>query len=261
MKIRIYCLIVLAALLITSVGNLSAQDIKGGVVKYKQTTRYNFEKVFNPNGNARPGVKEWITTLPKSKTSAKVLYFTENIALYETDESVKEEPPDQSPRGLQRAIMGMKARQAPTVEIEIVYYDFGKKETLQQVMFMTRNWLVSDKIEKTSWKMTNRMSKVLKYNCMSAEMKKGENTITVWFTPEIPVSAGPDEFFGFPGMVLAVEINGEFTHVATSVELNMPDESALVKPDKGKKMDRKEFEKTVEKGIKEWKKNRGRRRR
>ncbi|MFC1492831.1 GLPGLI family protein, partial [candidate division KSB1 bacterium] len=121
------------------------------------------------------------------------------------------------------------------------------------------NFLVSESIEKFSWKMTNKRSKVLNYNCMGAELKKGENTITAWFTPEIPLPAGPDEYSGLPGLVLAVEVNGEFTYIATEVNLTPPNKDTLSKPDKGRNIDRKEFDKIVDEKIKEFLKNRGKR--
>ncbi len=260
MKTKFFISVFTLLLMISLAGTLSAQDIKGGVVKYKQTINFNFDKVFNPNGDARPGVKEWISSLPKSRTSAKVLYFTTDFAFYETDKSVKEESLDQGPRGLQRAIMGAAARKPPTPEIEKAYYDFKKNEMTTQYMFMTRNFTVTDPIKKPAWKLTNKNSKILNYNCMSAEIKIGEETYVAWFTPEIPISAGPDLFYGLPGLVLAVEANGKFTHVATEVSLTVPGKDSIVKPDKGRIMDRKEFDKTVKDKVEEWKNNRRRRR-
>lgn len=256
MRTPYYYMFMVALMLITAAGNSAAQDIKGGVVKYKHTTKYNFDKIFDPNGNAPARTKEFLSGLPKESTKAKVLYFTENAALYEEDLTVKEEPA--SPM-LQRALMGRSMRVAPTVELDKVFYDFGKNEKTQQVEFMTRNFLVSDSIKKKAWKLSNKMIKVLDYNCMGAELKKGDQTITAWFTPEIPISTGPDEFFGLPGLILAIEINGEFAFIATSIDLTPPKEGVLSKLDNGKKVTQEEFNKIVEEKIKEFKETGGNR--
>ncbi len=86
---------------------------------------------------------------------------------------------------------------------------------------------------------------------MSAELKKGDDTTIAWFTPKIPISTGPDVFFGLPGLILAVEINGETAFMATSVDLNPPAEGVISKPDKGKKVSLEEFNKIMAEKIKE----------
>ena len=248
MKTRLFYPFVVALMLITAAGNLAAQDIKGGVVKYKQTTKYNFETIFNAKGDADAGVKEWIAGLPKESKKEKVLYFTENTSLYE------EYPTENEAlnKKVQEALKKANYMKPPTVELEKVFYDFGKNEKTRQVMFMTRNFLVSDSIKSEPWKLTNKMIKVLDYTCLGAEIVKGDTTITAWFTSEIPISTGPDQFFGLPGLILAIEINGETAFIATSIDLTPPEEGVLSKPDKGKKVTQEEFDKIVEEKIKEY---------
>ncbi len=50
--------------------------------------------------------------------------------------------------------------------------------------------------------------RILGYLCMEATTtnKKGE-PILVWYTPQIPVPAGPDTLMNLPGMVLEADIN------------------------------------------------------
>jgi len=256
MKTPFFYPFVVALMLITAAGNLAAQDIKGGVVKYRQTTKYNFETIFNPEGDADARTKEWLATLPKENEQVKVLYFTDKTALYEEDPTEKEAPA----RGLQRALMGAAMSKPPQPELEKVFYDFQKNEITRQVMFMTRNFLVSDPIKKKNWKLSNKRIKVLNYSCLGAELKKGDDTVTAWFTPEIPISTGPDEFFGLPGLILAIEINGEFAFIATSIELTPPKTGVLSKPDNGKKVTQEEFNKIIEDKIKEFKETGGNRR-
>lgn len=92
---------------------------------------------------------------------------------------------------------------------------------------------------------------------MAAQLKRDDQTITAWFTSEIPFSTGPDEFFGLPGLILAVEINGETAFLATSIDLTPPEEGVLSKPDKGKKVTQEEFNKIIEDKIKEFKETGG----
>jgi len=261
MKTRFFYPIAAAVLLIAAGGNSAAQDVKGGVVKYKQITKYNFDTFYADRARGDANTQAWLAALPKEHEQFKVLYFTENTALYEEDPTAEEAAPDPN---VQRALMGMEGRgrgvrgggSPPTVELEKVFFDFEKNEKIQQVMFMTRNFLVSDSIRSEAWKLTNKMIKVLDYTCLGAEIVKGDTTITAWFTSEIPISTGPEMFFGLPGLILAIEINGETAFIATSVDLTPPEEGVMSKPDKGEKMTQEEFDKTVEEKIKEWLKNR-----
>ena len=251
---------VIALMLIIAAGFLAAQDFKGGVVKYQQTTKYNWNSIFNPEGKAEARTTDWLASLPKEDEQAKVLYFTEENALYEEDSIEKQA----SEPNLQRALMGASMRKPPTPELKKVFYDFGKNEKTEQVEFMTRNFLISDPIKNKAWKLTNRMIKVQNFICLGAELKDGDQTITAWFTSEIPISAGPDEFFGLPGLILVIEINGETTFIATSIDLTPPKKGVLSKPDSGTKVTQEEFNKIIEDKIKEFKEtggNKGNRRR
>lgn len=127
-----------------------------------------------------------------------------------------------------------------------MYYDFGKEEMIRQVSFMTRDFQISGPTEKKAWKLTNKMTKVQGYTCMSAELKTGDDTFNAWFTPEIPISTGPGIFYGLPGLILVVEKNGETAFMATSIDLILPTEDVLSKPDRGKKVTQEKFDEIVE---------------
>ena len=239
-------------LLIVAAGSLAAQGFEGGVVTYQQTTKYDFETVFAPYMD-KPRVKDWIASLPRESTRKKLLHFTEENALYEEDPAAKEAL---SPE-LQGALARAEHFRPPSPELKRMYYDFGKKEKVEQIVFMTRDFLVESEIEGKAWKFTNKKIKVLDYVCMGAELKKGDAVITAWFTPEIPVSAGPNEFFGLPGLILVIEVNGETAFIATSIDLTPPEEGVLSKPDEGKKVTQEEFDKIVEEKMKEFKETAG----
>jgi len=247
----------IALLLIIASGDLAAQGFKGGVVKYQQTTKHDWNKMLNPDGtDTRPRMQQFIASLPKETKKFRIIHFTENSALYADDPSENAALP---PR-LQRAMMGASMRQPPTSEIKKIYYDFEKNEKTEQLEFMTRNFLINESIENKGWKLTNKKLKVQNYVRQSAELKIGDDTITALFCPEIPISAGPDLYYGLPGLFLAVEVNGETAFMATSVDLSSIQKDKIVKPGDGKKITQEEFNKTVEEKVKEFKESSGKRR-
>ena len=76
--------------------------------------------------------------------------------------------------------------------------------------------------------------------------------VVVWFTPTIPVPAGPGEYVGLPGLVLAVESHdGDRKLEAISVELQPLDKALLKPPKKGKKVTPEEYEAMVAEKLEE----------
>ena len=67
-----------------------------------------------------------------------------------------------------------------------------------------------------------------------------EDTITAWFTPEIPVSQGPGPYWGLPGLILEVS-DGRTAMLCTKITLNPEDKKAIEAPKKGKVVTQKEY--------------------
>ena len=75
--------------------------------------------------------------------------------------------------------------------------------------------------------------------------------VTVWFTPEIPVSHGPENYYGLPGLILEVQNQGR-TLICEKIELNpSADPVEIVKPKKGKVITQAEFKTIQEEGMKQ----------
>jgi len=107
-------------------------------------------------------------------------------------------------------------------------------------------------MKKYKWKMTGEQKSILDYPCMKATYEKDSTTVVAWFTPQIPVSAGPSRYTGLPGMILEMEFNdGERKVVATEVELKALEKDIIVAPKKGKKVTQEEYEKIQEEKMKE----------
>ncbi|GAB7257846.1 GLPGLI family protein [uncultured Polaribacter sp.] len=82
-------------------------------------------------------------------------------------------------------------------------------------------------------------------------------TVTAWYTPQIPVSNGPGEYWGLPGLIL--EINeGRTTILCTEIVLNPSEKLEIEKPTKGDKVTRKEYTDAITKKMEEFRNSRGR---
>lgn len=220
---------------------LSAQV--SGIITYQKVVDFGIV----PNGNAR--WDNFIKDLPKTGTYVYTLSFQGSQSLFMEDPSQREQA---SPL-LQRAIGGAARFNPPKVKVLQTYQNLDKAEKLEQVEFMTRNFVVAEELAASSWKITAKKKKVLNYVCVGAEMLVGEETVTAWFTSEIPVAFGPDGYHGLPGLIMGIEKDGDMLVLASKVELSALGDIKI--PSAGQKMNRSAFEKTVEEKIKEWKAN------
>lgn len=229
---------------------LTAQDSQEGTITYQQILRYSFENIKIAHG-ADERTQDWIAALPEEEISVQVLSFSSEKSLFTEDDSEKAA----TPPGLQRAIMYENSLQAPRPVIQKVYLDFVKGQKLEQVEYLTRIFLVESDVEALAWKLGSDKKKILDFTCMRASLTQDDQELVAWFAPEIPVPLGPSVYSGLPGVILAVERNGETAYMATSVDLTPPAEGSLEKPDKGSRVSKEEFLSIQKEKEKEWKEN------
>jgi len=240
---------ILSVLVLWILPEVKAQDL-AGTITYQQVIRYNFDNIKEAHGEDQQ-TSAWLASLPEETSAVRVLNFNAEKALFEEEVS-NSSPAD--PR-LQRAIMYEGMLSPPRPVVQKVYYDFEKNQKLQQVEYLTRLFLVNSEIETVPWKLGSEKKKVLDYTCMKAAMILDDQDIVAWFSPEIPVPLGPSIFNGLPGLILAVERNGETAYVASSVQLTPPAEKVMIKPEKGSKVSVEEFATIQEEKEKEWEEN------
>ncbi|MCF8374290.1 MAG: GLPGLI family protein [Bacteroidales bacterium] len=236
--------LIVALILIAMSGNTTAQEALTGTVKYQQVTKFDFEKKEDPRWN------DFIAGLPSEVNSAFILYFNNDIALY-SDNPVEQE---EIPREVRRAMHMQNMGKAPKPNLKKVYYDLAKNKKIEQKEFMTRDFLVESEIEIPAWKITGENRMILDYVCMSAEAEIDSQLVKAWFTPQLPISVGPDKYYGLPGLILAVEKNGETILLASGVERTQPSEETLVKPTEGKKVSEEELQEIILEKTKEMRK-------
>jgi len=76
----------------------------------------------------------------------------------------------------------------------------------------------------------------------SSELKEIE--ITAWFTPQIPISQGPGEYWGLPGLILEVSA-GNTVILCTKIVMNAEEKEIIEAPSKGKEVSQLEYNKIM----------------
>ena len=215
---------------------VQAQDNTSGTVNYQQVVKLDIKLA----GDA----SQFANMLPKERKSNKILYFTPKATLYENGKSSEDENVSMQ-SGDGNVMIRM---QEPENKI---FTDLEKKRQIEQREFMTRVFLIEGEIEQ-QWKLTGNQKMILDFPCQEAVMEKDSSKIIAWFTPVIPVSAGPANYGGLPGLILSVEKdNGNSILTATSVNFSSLIKEKIEKPGKGKKVTRNEYDQIVAEKTKE----------
>lgn len=143
---------------------------------------------------------------------------------------------------------------------DVYFLDFLNRRYQHYTDFMSKEFQVLDTLSMEGWKFTGKQGIVLGFPCM--EVKKTEHDtvdIIAWFTPRLPVSAGPKEYVGFPGAVLYVNIDdGKTTISAVNVQMGKVPEEELEVPEDGEEVTRDEYKAIVEEKTREMRRRWGR---
>lgn len=167
------------------------------------------------------------------------------------------------------------------------YKNVKENKLVQSQEFYGKKFLVVDELEPLNWQLGKETKQIGNYTCFKAvasaptknlewynfswselrkpEPKEGEEpeiemtTIEAWYTPQIPVSHGPAEYWGLPGLILEVSY-GNTVMLCSEIQLNPKDDVEIIAPDKGKKINKKDYKEVIVGKMTEMRNNRGRRR-
>jgi len=81
--------------------------------------------------------------------------------------------------------------------------------------------------------------------------------IVAWYSPQIPVSQGPGEYWGLPGLILEVSA-GNVTMLCSKIIINPQEKTKIEAPEKGKVVTKKEYKAIITGKMQEFRNSRGR---
>lgn len=103
---------------------------------------------------------------------------------------------------------------------EIEYFRIkDKKGYFRLNDFIDEEFYAYYPMDNVSLEYTDETQVIENYTCKLALYKIGDNSTKVWYTEEIPISAGPYNYYGTPGLILKVESKNQLSY-ATSVSKN-----------------------------------------
>lgn len=135
----------------------------------------------------------------------------------------------------------------------IYYYNSKTNEELLEKNVFGKDFVITSTRDSISWTITKESKIIAGYTCYKATaeikvknaVKEGvKKNVSVWFSPTIPISIGPFDYSGLPGLILEVEVASGFgyiTTIATKIELDV-ENIEIKKPNKGKIVTQEEFD-------------------
>ncbi|HEY0677777.1 MAG TPA: GLPGLI family protein [Chitinophagaceae bacterium] len=229
-------LLVIAFSIATISASAQTQFLAKGRIEFER--KINVHRQFEPDDNDS-WYKEYVSKLPKFHTSYFDLYFTDDKTLY------KHNRDGDGPKNF----WGLGPAKENTIATDLAKNSYtGFKRVFEET------YLVQDSARKLEWKMSDETRTIAGFECRKAVAKICDSVYVVaFYTDEILVSGGPESFHGLPGMILGLAIPRLYTTwFATKVQLIDPKENELAAPTRGKKVNTKTLETTLQRSLKDW---------
>nr|WP_298989063.1 GLPGLI family protein [uncultured Polaribacter sp.] len=267
--------------LAVSITTFSQKEITGKAT-YMSKTTVDMSS-WGRNGQMSEAQKKQIAARMKNMLEKTyTLTFTKNESVYKEDEKL--EAPGAG-GGFRFGGFGGSGTQ---------YKNTKDKVALESTEFFGKNFLVSDEMDQPKWEMSTETKKIGNYTCYKATMMKDVNPldwtnmrrrrnndnkkdeskkdssnvtkisdeievpkqieVTAWYTPQIPISNGPGEYWGLPGLILEVN-SGRTTVLCTELVLNPSEKIEIEAPTKGEKIKREKYTKTITQKMEEMRQN------
>jgi GLPGLI family protein len=269
---------------------LYAQEFQGIAVYESKTSTSDFKARMEGNKNMTPDVQKRIEeSMKKMFEKTFILNFNKTASIYKEEEKLEASAQGGGGMRMWSSMMGGGGT---------YYKNVKDKQYSNDKEYMGKEFLVKDSLTSLAWKMEAETRVIGGYTCYKAtavkkpsaidfrnlrprkedaEKKEGvkpgddkktnfldavevpkEIVITAWYTPEIPVSQGPEGYWGLPGLILEVN-DGKTVLLCSKVVLNPKVKAEIKAPSKGKVISQKEYDETVMKKMEEFREmNQGR---
>lgn len=252
--------IILLALL-ASMFQLQAQEFFGKAT-YKTHRKMSFQ-VDSTNSNVNGDMQKQLNAmLQKQFQKTFILQFTKDESTYKQDEQLAAPQPQQS--GVMVQIVGVNSGS------DTYYKNLKEQRYINKTEIMGKRFLIKDTISKIDWQLSGETKNIGSYTCYKATATREEErtsmtmvngeakekttketiTTVAWYAPQIPVSNGPLNFGGLPGLILELNDDG-MTMICSEIVLNPEGQQAISVPEKGKIVTQAEYDEIMQKKSQE----------
>jgi len=271
MKTIIVTLLTLFAAVISAI----AQDFQGMAIYESKTSTADFKSGFAGNREITPEMqKTFADGMKQVFEKTYILNFDKNASIYKEEEKL--DPTGQGGRMRMMAnMMGMGGTHYKNVKEKIYTVDrefFGKEflvkdslpkldwklegETKQignYICFKAtairpvnqsdfRNYRRKADDKKDDEKSEEKIEANKTTNFTGGWEMPKETVVTAWYTPDIPVNQGPENYWGLPGLILEVN-DGKTIVLCSKIVMNIKEKKEIKPQTKGKVVTQAEYDK------------------
>jgi GLPGLI family protein len=250
---------------------INAQEFQGKATYFSKTT---LDIDFSTSGIPADRVKMIKERMKSNLERTYEFTFDKTASIYKLEETL-----DQSPTGGGGGGRGMQMMLMAGGGTSGKYYkNIQTRVTATENEFSGKFFLIKDSLKVFTWKMEKETKMIGNYLCFKAtttverpakpEIKFGprnntpeqraeeekkakelENVVevvpvTAWYTLDIPISNGPGDYWGLPGLILEIS-EGNTQVLCTKIVLNSKEKVEIVEPKKGKEISQKEYDQMV----------------
>lgn len=220
-----------------------------------QSGRILYDQVIKIEIDLPPEMEAMRDRIPKERTAKRMLLFDETQALMRDTpkDELAEDEPSETRVQLGGAMMEIRTAGGRNGVERILHTALESGETREQREFMGRTFLIEGEQKSIPWRLTAEQGQYKGLLTHKAVATVDSTELIAWFSPEIPVPVGPEEYGGLPGAILLLDIdNGKTTFTATEIEMDVElAESDFERPTSGRKVSQHEFDNIVEEKMKE----------
>jgi GLPGLI family protein len=236
-------------------GSMFAQDFSGRAT-YKTHRKSSFE-LDSTTIAANPGIQEQMEAqMRKMFQKTFTLDFTKSESMYKEEQELDAPKGPSANGGVMVMVMGGNGSS------DILYKNISENRMAHKTELMGKVFLIKDNLEAYDWELTGETKNIGNYTCYKAVYEKEEEdiqidmidgevkeekvtkkrTLVVWYTTDVPISNGPNNYGGLPGLILEVN-DGDLTIVCSELVLNPKEAKEIKEPIKGKIVTREKFSK------------------
>lgn len=234
--------------------SIFAQDFSGRATY--RTHRKSSIKLDSTTMASSPGIQEQLEAqMRKMFQKTYSLDFTKSKSVYKEVQEL-DAPKVPSSNGVMIMVQGSNGSN------DVLYKNISENRMANKKELMGKVFLIRDKLVAYDWELMGETKNIGNYTCYKAKFEIEEEdiqinmidgevkeekvikkrTLVAWYTPEVPISNGPGDYGGLPGLILEVN-DGNQTIVCSEIVLNPKEVKEIKEPTKGKVVTREEFSK------------------
>lgn len=259
-----------------------AQNISGQAY-YESKTTVDLD-AFGSGQELSEEMKKTVSQMVKSALEKTyILTFNKDESIYKEQEKLETAP-------MNPGFKMMMGSFTPGAQ----YKNLKTGQMVEENEFFGKQFLIIDTIQTLDWKTTNESKQIGQYiafkataikkvnpsDFQMARPKKKDETenaeakedstqqqnpmdrieipeeieVTAWFTPQIPVSNGPGEYAGLPGLILELNVY-RTTLLCSKIVMNPKEAEKIEPPKRGTKVSREEYIQIVKEKTRELQEN------